>query len=116
MYSARLSTCSAPSRALLPDSARKPRWTPLAPGSCWHNSDLTACAKKLKRRETILPFKEGESPSDSAAPREEIVTVRVTASGTVRAISSRVGQQVAQGQPLATCQPISDMIIINGYR
>jgi multidrug efflux pump subunit AcrA (membrane-fusion protein) len=49
-----------------------------------------------------LTFQRGRNAPAPAAPREEIVAVQVTAPGTVRAISSRVGQQVTQGQPLAT--------------
>lgn len=36
------------------------------------------------------------------APREQIVTAHATSAGTVTAVSARVGQRVAAGQPLAT--------------
>ena len=49
-----------------------------------------------------LALQHGRPSSTVPAAREEIISVRVTASGTVRAISARVGQRVTQGQPLAT--------------
>ncbi|HEX5734605.1 MAG TPA: biotin/lipoyl-binding protein [Blastocatellia bacterium] len=63
---------------------------------------LDALREKAQTARDNLTFQRGRGSSNSEAPREEIVSVRVTASGTVRAISARVGQQVAQGQPLAT--------------
>lgn len=63
---------------------------------------LDGLREKAQTARDNLTFQRGRGSSNSEAPREEIVTVRVAASGTVRAISSRVGQQVAQGQPLAT--------------
>lgn len=63
---------------------------------------LDAIREKAQTARDNLTFQRGRASSNSAAPREEIVTVRVTAPGKVRAISSRVGQQVEQGQPLAT--------------
>jgi multidrug resistance efflux pump len=63
---------------------------------------LDGLREKAQTARDNLTFQRGRSSSNSEAPREEIVTVRAPASGTVRAISSRIGQQVAQGQPLAT--------------
>ena len=66
---------------------------------------LDGLREKAQAARDNLTFQRGQGSSGSSAPREEIVTVRVTAPGTVRAIGSRVGQQVAQGQPLATVSP-----------
>ena len=63
---------------------------------------LDALREKAQTARDNLTFQRGRGSSTPQAPSEEVITVRVTAPGTVRAISSRVGQQVAQGQPLAT--------------
>ena len=63
---------------------------------------LDAIREKAQTARDNLTYQRGRGASTPPAPREEIVTVRVTADGTIRAISSRVGQQIAQGQPLAT--------------
>ena len=66
---------------------------------------LDAMREKAQTARDNLTFQRGRGSSTPPAPSEEVITVRVTAPGTVRAISSRVGQQVAQGQPLATVSP-----------
>ncbi|HJQ69058.1 MAG TPA: biotin/lipoyl-binding protein [Blastocatellia bacterium] len=63
---------------------------------------LDGLRQKAQAARDNLTYQRGRGSPAPAEPREEIVTVRVPAAGTVRAISSRVGQQVAEGQPLAT--------------
>jgi multidrug efflux pump subunit AcrA (membrane-fusion protein) len=63
---------------------------------------LDRLREKSQSARDNLTFQRGRNaPAPVAAP-EQIVAVQVTAAGTVRALSSRVGQQVTQGQPLAT--------------
>ena len=63
---------------------------------------LDGLREKAQAARDNLTYQRGKASPAPATPSEEIVAVRVPASGTVRAISSRVGQQVAEGQPLAT--------------
>ena len=67
---------------------------------------LDSLREKAQRAQDNLTFQRGRgSSAPDALPREKIVPIRVTASGTVRVISARVGQRVSAGQPLATISP-----------
>jgi hypothetical protein len=63
---------------------------------------LDGLREKAQTARDNLTFQRGRKTPAPAAPPDEIVAVQVTSPCTVRAISSRVGQQVTQGQPLAT--------------
>jgi multidrug resistance efflux pump len=67
---------------------------------------LDELREKAQSAQDNLTFQRGRSASaPAAAPPEQVVQVRASASGTVRAISARAGQRVSSGQPLATISP-----------
>jgi multidrug resistance efflux pump len=68
---------------------------------------LDGLRERVQAARDNLTYQQGRGSSAPAAPREEVVAVRATTSGTVRAISSRVGEQVSPGQPLATMSKAS---------
>jgi len=64
---------------------------------------LQRAKDKAQSAQRNLVLQEGRAQSQSAArPSEQIVAVRVSASGVVRVISVREGQRVTAGQPIAT--------------
>lgn len=62
----------------------------------------TLRSKQQSARDNLVAQQGTDRPSARRAPSERIVPVRVPAAGNVRAISVRPGQQVTEGQPLAT--------------
>jgi len=61
-----------------------------------------ARAKLERLQDVLVAARQPGKPASAATPPEQVITVRASAAGTVRAINGRVGEQVTTGQPLVT--------------